>query len=308
MHRLTFKYFAVWVGLVALFLRCSHTPESPREKPLIVTTTNIVNDMVVNLVGDSASVKAIMGAGVDPHYYKTKKSDVDLLMEADVVVYNGFRLEGKMVSVLEKMAQSKPTMALSDGLSEACRYIIDSTNTVYDPHFWFDPAAWIEATHYIKENLARAYPHWEEYLAKNEKDYIQAIKSVTEEVKNNIHLLPENQRILITSHDAFHYFGRAFDFEVRGLQGISTLSESGVKDVTNLINYIIENEVKAVFVESSVPKKKLESVVEGCQKKGHNVKVGGELFSDALGEDGSPGGTYVGMLRHNVNTIVNGLK
>ena len=308
MYRLTIKWFVVFLSIGILFSGCSSKQEEAREKVLIVTTTNIVNDLVVNLIGDSAEVKSLMGAGVDPHYYKTKKSDVDLLMNADVVVYNGFRLEGKMVSVLEKMAQTKPTLALSDGLSDECRYIIDSANSIYDPHFWFDPSAWIEATHYIKEQLAFAYPHWEETLAKNEEAYILSIKETTEMVKNNIQTLPESQRILITSHDAFHYFGRAFGFEVRGLQGISTLSESGVKDVTNLINYIIENKINAVFVESSVPKKKLESVVEGCQKKGHNVQVGGELYSDAMGEEGSPGGTYLGMLTENANTIVNGLK
>jgi manganese/zinc/iron transport system substrate-binding protein len=249
-----------------------------------------------------------MGPGVDPHLYKASHSDIGLLSNADVIVYNGLHLEGKMSDVLHKLANQKTVIAMSDGLSTSEIRAINADADVYDPHFWFDLDLWTKGVQHLETTLAKRFPSHADELHQNAERFKHDVDSIKTYCEGIIASLPREKRILITSHDAFYYFGSSFDFTVKGLQGISTLSESGLKDVTDMVNYIIDNKVKAVFVENSVPQKALRSVIDGCASKGHTVEIGGELFSDALGANRTPEGTYLGMIQYNIETIVNALK
>ncbi|MCB9241021.1 MAG: zinc ABC transporter substrate-binding protein [Flavobacteriales bacterium] len=298
---------ALLLVFVLLISACTSTPEE-NTKPEIVVTTSIIADVVRNLTGDQIEVKSLMGPGVDPHLYKASQGDVSLLQNADLIVYNGLHLEGKMSEVLEKLKRSKTVLAVSDGLAEADIRTINADANVHDPHIWFDMTIWRKGVVYISGELGKSFPAMKESIDQNTTQYLHDLDSIHTLCRAEIETLPTEKRILITSHDAFEYFGKSFNFHVRGLQGISTLSESGLKDVTDMVNFIIDHKIKAVFVENSVPQKALRSVIDGCKAKGHDVTVGGELFSDALGAARTPEGTYLGMIQFNVSTIVNALK
>lgn len=297
-------------GLVILlaFSSCSDTSNQTNGKLKIVVTTNIIADCVKEIVGSSAEVYSIMGAGVDPHSYKASQGDVELLLKADLIVYNGLHLEGKMSDVLKNISTRRKTICLSDGLKADAIRSINLQADVHDPHFWFDIMKWKAGLQYFVHESSRYFPAIKDSLIARSIVYYEKMDDLHREVIEKIKTIPSDQRFLITSHDAFEYYGEAYNISVRGLQGISTLSEAGLKDVTELVNFITDNEIKAVFIESSVSKKALLSVIEGCHKKGHDVKIGGELFSDALDSSGEPGGSYLGMLRYNTQLIVNALK
>ena len=284
-------------------------PEQEEGKLNIVTTTGMIKDAVANIAGDKAEVVGLMGPGVDPHLYKATQGDLGKLNEADMIFYNGLHLEGKMGEVLEKVAARKPVIAVAEGISEDELIKADYAGVgAHDPHIWFDVALWSKAVEYAGNALIEAYPQHEAYFRENMNSHLEELQALDEWVSSNISQIPERQRVLITAHDAFEYFGRAYDMEVRGLQGISTVSEYGLQDITNMTDFIAERNIKAVFVESSVPEKALKAVVEGCAEKGHDVRIGGTLYSDAMGAEGTPEGTYIGMVRANVNTIVSSLK
>ena len=266
----------------------------------------MIADIVANVAGASAPEEAIMQPGVDPPLYKARQGDLKKIMNADYIFYNGLHLEGKMGEILEKQTHSKPVIALGDSITSS--KIIRLTDNTYDPHIWFDVALWKEATEISLKNLSALNPDNAAYYEQNADRYIKELDELDRWVRAEILTIPQNRRVLITAHDAFSYFGRAYGIEVRGLQGISTLSEIGLRDVTNLVDFIIEKDIPAVFVESSVSDRSLKAVIAGVNKKGRNLTVGGNLFSDAMGEKGTPEGTYTGMVKHNVNTIVSALK
>lgn len=296
------------VLIVVLFFFSCGNEETKRTKPYVVTTTGMIADAVKNITDTLFEVEALMGPGVDPHLYKTKQSDTKKLMEADVVVYNGIHLEGRMSETLEDLAKTKKVFAMSNGIMES--RLIKSSNFAgaHDPHIWFDVKLWMGAVNYIKHELQKLYPQHKDIFQKNYDAYIAKLQALHDFAETEIAAIPESSRVLITAHDAFGYFGRAYNIKVRGLQGISTASDYGVNDRIQLVNYICSNNIKAVFVESSVSPKSINAIIEDCAAKGHVVKKGGELFSDAMGAAGTEDGTYVGMVRHNVNTIVKGLK
>jgi len=279
------------------------------EGPLqIVCTTGMIGDAISRVAGDRAQVVSLMGPGVDPHLYKATQGDLRKLNQADLVFFNGLHLEGKMGEVLEKVGRLKPVIALGDSLP--AERLINSTNyaSAYDPHIWFDVALWSEAVGLATQALVKLdTAHSDQYLG-GYATFQKELIALDEEVTRRIREIPSEQRILITAHDAFEYFGNAYDIEVRGLQGISTVSEFGLKDISDLVNLIVDRGIKAIFVESSVPRKSLEAVVEGCEQRGHKTIIGGTLYSDAMGAAGTPAGTYPGMVRANVNTIVSALK
>lgn len=294
--------------LTTLFA-CDQKPREESNSPLhIVCTTGMIGDAVQRIVGQNAEVVTLMGPGVDPHLYKATQGDLRYLSEANLIFYNGLHLEGKMGEVLEKVGRQKPVIAITEGLDKS--RFINSTDyaDAYDPHIWFDVARWREAVAYAGEQLARLDTAQADIYRQNTRNYLKELDSLDKWVRQEIRQIPQAQRVLITAHDAFAYFGEAYQIEVRGLQGISTVSEYGLRDVSQLVNFITERKIKAVFVESSVPQKSLEAVVEGCTKRGHEVKIGGTLYSDAMGEAGTPEGTYIGMVRANVRTIVDALK
>ncbi len=275
----------------------------------IVTTTSMITDLVKNVGGDKVSVTGLMGAGVDPHLYKASEGDVSKLSQADMILYNGLHLEGKLVEVFENMQRQKiNTIAISDALDK--KDLIGSTlfASNYDPHIWFAVENWEKATQFVADELSKALPEHREEFQANAKRYLGALKTLKTELTEEINTLPEEQRRLVTAHDAFNYFGRSFGFDVVGLQGISTATEAGVQDVQKTASYIIDHKVKAIFIESSVPKRTVEALQAAVNSKNHQVAVGGTLFSDALGNPGTPEGTYIGMFRYNVKTIVNALK
>jgi len=304
------KTWIQWFTLLPAFVLLAACGSSEREggaaKPYIVATTGMIADAAANIVGDSARVEGLMGPGVDPHLYKATRSDLSKLREADVILYNGLLLEGKMGEVLEKLAAQKPVIAVADVIDQD--RLISTGNDTYDPHIWFDLSLWQEAVEVLGSRLAELHPERADYYRENTRAYAQELAELHKWTQEQISSIPETQRVLITAHDAFSYFGKAYDIEVRGLQGISTLSEFGLRDVSELVAFISERGIKAVFVESSVPTRSLEAVVSGVQESGHEVPIGRTLYSDALGAPDTEAGTFVGTVRSNVNTIVSSLK
>ena len=275
----------------------------------IVTTTSMVTDLVKNIGGDKVVVVGLMGAGVDPHLYKASEGDVSKLSSADMILYSGLHLEGKLVEVFEKMKRQKiNTIAVSDALDR--KDLIGSTlfESNYDPHIWFDVSNWEKITVFVADQLSAALPEHKAEFKANADAYLLKLKTLKEEITAEIETLPEDKRRLVTAHDAFNYFGKAYKFDVVGLQGLSTATEAGVQDVQKTAAYIIDHKIKAVFIESSVPKRTVEALKAAVNSKNHDVIIGGTLFSDALGNPDTPEGTYIGMFKFNVHTIVSALK
>ena len=272
-----------------------------------VATVGMVADIVRNVGQQHVEVTQIMGPGVDPHLYKTTRDDVQLIMEADTVFYSGLMLEGKMADTLVRIARRKPVFAVTELIDESRLLEPEGFEGHYDPHVWMDVAAWSTCVDVVAQALAEFDPpHAEEYRA-NAKSYQEELSKLHEYGKQSIGSIPQESRVLITSHDAFNYFGQAYGLEVQGVQGLSTESEAGLQRVNELIDLIVKRQVRAVFVESSVPRKSIDALVEGARSKGYQITIGGELYSDAMGEEGSYEGTYIGMLDHNITLVTRSL-
>ncbi len=293
----------------SLFLLLSCSPQKKKsDRMQIVTTTGIIADAVQNIVGDIADVQALMQPGVDPHLYKATIRDIKLLTNADIIFYGGLHLEGKMQEVLQKAARVHTIVAVSDGIPRDSLLNRTEAGTNYDPHIWFDVRLWQYCVKEINKALQKRDPAHAQLYETNTQKYLSQLNELDQFVENSIASIPKTQRVLITAHDAFSYFGRAYRIQVRGLQGISTLSEFGLRDVTSLVEFISARRIKAVFIETSVSRKAIDAVIEGCQARGHPVSIGGSLYSDALGAKGSSADTYIKMVKTNVQTIVNALK
>lgn len=292
--------------VLLLVFSCKHDKKTT-DKLHVVTTTTMITDLVKNIGEDHINLQGLMGSGVDPHLYKASEGDVTKLSNADIIFYNGLHLEGKLVEVFEKM-KNKKTIAISNALDKNTLIGSEYFASNYDPHIWFNIDYWIEATEFVTKTLSEEIPDKQAVFEANSRTYISKLKALKTSLENTINQLPEEQRILVTAHDAFNYFGKSFGFEVVGLQGLSTATEAGVQDVQKLSAFIIDRKVKAIFVESSVPKRTIEALQASVKSKGHNVTIGGTLYSDALGDAGTAEGTYIGMFEYNVNTIVNALK
>lgn len=297
------------LACLLLTLACSGEAPSKPSGPLrIVATTGMIADTATRIAGDRAQVIGLMGPGVDPHLYKASESDVRKLAEADLILYNGLHLEGKMGDILVKLARTRPVVAVSEAIPESERREPPEMQGQYDPHVWFDVQLWAHTLDPIAEALAEIVPEGAEQFRQNAETYRRELIELDSWVTGRIAEIPVERRILVTAHDAFGYFGRRYQIEVVGLQGISTLSEAGLKDVDRVVELVVTRGVRAVFIESSVPRRSIEAVQAAVRSRGHEVAIGGELFSDAMGAAGSPEGTYPGMVRHNVDTIVEALK
>jgi manganese/zinc/iron transport system substrate-binding protein len=293
--------------LAGLAPACAPSDGAHPGKVGIVATTGMVADLARRVGGDRVDVTALMGPGVDPHLYKASALDLDRLRAADVVLYSGKGLEGKMTDVLVRLARRKAVVAVTDGIDDARLLEPAELEGHYDPHVWFDVSLWAETTPVVANALAAADPaHAAGYRARAAA-YADELRALHDEVKRDLATIPRARRVLITSHDAFRYFGRAYDLEVRGLQGISTVSAPGVKDVEQMAQLIVDRGIKAIFVETSVPPKAIEAVREWVGRRGHEVAIGGTLYSDAMG-DAPPEDTYPGMVRANVKRIVEALR
>lgn len=277
-------------------------------KPVIVATTGMIADAARNIAGDRMEVIGLMGPGVDPHLYRPARRDLELLSDADLILYNGLHLEGKMGDVLEHLAGRKPVVAVAAGIDPSALRTPPEFAGNYDPHIWFDVKLWTSAVRSAADAIVALDSANADYYRSNARQYVALLDSLDAWVREQIASVPRESRVLVTAHDAFGYFGRAYDVEVHGLQGISTVSEFGLADLNAIADLIAGRNVKAVFVESSVPKRNIEALVEGVRDRGHEVRIGGELFSDAMGEKGKPEGTYIGMVSWNVRTIVEALR
>ena len=303
------RYLIVLLAIAGIFTGCAKQRDAMHTGPLkVVTTTGMISDAAINIGGDRVTVAGLMGPGVDPHLYKATKGDIDLLDGADIIFYNGLFLEAKMTEIFERMAAHRTTVPIGAAVDSSKLRFAARFEGHPDPHVWFDLTLWKQAVARMAEALEAKDSSNAAYYRANAAAYLDSISALDLWVREQIATIPENQRVMITAHDAFEYFGRAYGMEVRGLQGISTVTEAGLQDVTSMVDFLVGRKIKAVFVESSVPKRTIEAVVDGCRAKGHEIRIGGELFSDAMGQAGTPEGTYFGMVRHNVNTIAGALR
>ena len=308
-----FSKYLILAVLIVMSLSCSSNDETKtsstdEETINIVATTGMIADMVSVVGGDKVKVRGLMGPGVDPHLYKASAGDVALLSKAALIFYNGLHLEGKMSEIFQQMTKRGiKTVAVTDGIDRKYLMAPPEFKGNYDPHVWFDVGMWSDTVGTVKESLIEFDPGNSDYYNDNAEAYLKELGELDKFVQQRADSLPEDKRVLITAHDAFNYFGRGYGFEVKGLQGISTESEAGTADVQALAAIIVERQIPAIFVESSVPPRYIEAVQAAVKSKGFDVRVGGELFSDAMGNPGTPEGNYIGMVRHNVNTVVNAL-
>lgn len=272
----------------------------------ITTTTNLVADLASVVGGQRVQVQSLMGAGIDPHVYKVSEGDLAKLRNAQIVFYSGLHLEGRMTDVLEKMPPPALAVAVTKNIDPA-QLKTDGTNAGHDPHVWFDPELWLNCARTVRDTLVAKDPAGKPEFDANYTRFETDVRKTSGELKALMLTVPEQQRLLITAHDAFQYFSRAFAIEVHGLQGINTAAEASARDVDRLVSLIVDRKVRAVFIETSVSAKTIEAVQSAVRSKGHQVAMGGSLYSDALDAPDKAEGSYLGMLRHNVETIVKGL-
>ncbi|HEU0300835.1 MAG TPA: zinc ABC transporter substrate-binding protein [Longimicrobium sp.] len=284
-------------------------PDPPQEEGRlgVVTTIGMIRDVVENVGGEHVRVVGLMGPGVDPHLYKASEGDVRRLFRADVIFYGGLHLEARMGEVLEEMGGRTRVRAVSEVIPVERRLAPPEFKGAYDPHVWFDVGLWAMTVDVVARTLAEADPAHAADFQANADRYRAELAELDRYVRAQAQRVPAERRVLITAHDAFNYFGRAYGFQVRGLQGISTASEAGTADVQALAAFIATRRIPAVFVESSIPRRTIEAVQEAVRARGYDVRIGGSLFSDAMGNPGTPEGTYIGMVRHNIDTIVGAL-
>ena len=302
--------------VIILFVACNRQSDRANEKapnsigisserPIrVVTTIGMITDIVQNVGGERVSAAGLMGAGIDPHLYKASEGDVAQLAGADLILYNGLHLEGKMAGVLERMQDQVKTVAVTQDIDRAVLLAPPEFEGAYDPHVWFDVTLWMKAVERVRDTLIDVDKNSAELYRANTENYLAKLEELHDYVMQQAERVSPDQRVLVTAHDAFNYFGRAYGFEVRGLQGISTAAEAGTADVQALVQFIVERRIPAMFVETSVPRRSIEAVQAAVKAKGFSVEIGGQLFSDAMGASGTPEGTYLGMVRHNIDTIV----
>jgi len=282
------------------------TTAAQEDEPLrVTTTTGMIADLAANIGGERVEVTALMGPGVDPHLYRPSAGDIRTLEEADLILYNGLELEGRMGDTLAQLERiGTPTAAVAEAIPTDQLRPSAQYEDQFDPHVWFDVTLWRQVAQAVKDELAAAEPESDALFQANLDAYLPQLDELDRYVRERIAAIPEGQRVLITAHDAFVYFGRQYGIEVRALQGTSTATEAGAGDVQALAEFIVARRIPAIFVETSVPQATIEAVQAAVRSRGFEVAIGGQLFSDAMGAAGTPEGTYLGMVRHNIDTIV----
>jgi manganese/zinc/iron transport system substrate-binding protein len=299
---------ALLTGGAALAAGAVRAVAAPSVPYKAVATTGQVADLVRNIAGDRARVTALLGEGVDPHTYKLTRSDVAQIMGADIVFYNGLLLEGKMTDALVRVATAgKPVHAVTELLDEA--YLLEPPGFQghYDPHVWMDVGAWTKAAEVVRDRLIAFDAEGADSFRANAEAHLARLAELDAYARRALATIPDGARVLVTAHDAFNYLGRAYALEVRGIQGISTESEAGLREIEELVDLLVTRRIAAVFVETSVSDRNVRALVEGAAARGHSVRIGGALFSDAMGAPDTYEGTYVGMIDHNVTTIARAL-
>jgi manganese/zinc/iron transport system substrate-binding protein len=300
------RLFALWLVPFTL-LACNRAQADLSERRVrAVATTGMIGDAVANVGGDRVIVSSLMGPGVDPHLYRASAGDVGRMNEADIVFYNGLHLEAAMADVLQRTTRVK-TVAVSKDIDEERLLHPPEFKGQFDPHIWFDVELWSLAVKAVSEALIDLDSEHADTYRENTERYLKELDELNRYVRDRAGSIDPAKRMIITAHDAFNYFGRAYGLEVRGLQGISTASEAGARDVRELAAFIAERRIPAIFVESSVPTRAIEAVQAAVRANGFDVAIGGELYSDAMGDARTEEGTYLGMVRHNVDTIATAL-
>ncbi len=302
---------AAAAGLAPTGCRRAGLSHSSNGRVRVVCTTGPVAELARHVGGDRVRVEALMGAGVDPHLYQALPADMSRLNAADVVFYNGMHLEGRMADLLGQLGRRKPAFAVTDVLRE--RHAerlrpVQGTEQDFDPHVWFDVALWASCADFVAEKLADVDPEHAAEYHDNAARYRAELRELDRWCRERLATIAKEQRVLVTAHDAFGYFGAAYDVEVHGIQGMSTTDEADLASVNRLVALLVTRRIQAVFVETSVAERNIRALVEACAARGHRIRIGGELYSDAMGPADSPTGTYTGMVRHNVNTIVEALR
>lgn len=304
--------FAGFVVALSGFAGCDRAaPAETTQDPAplnVVCTVGMVTDIVANVAGKHADVVGLLPSGIDPHLYSPTRSDVGRILDADIVFYNGLFLEGKMIATFERASESgKPVIAVTERIDPAYLLTDPEGEKDHDPHVWMDPQAWTNAVAVVRDALIAARPEHAEAFTANAADFTSQLNQLDEYASTVLTTVPKNQRVLITAHDAFEYFGSRFGFEVVGIQGISTQSEAGVRRIEQLVDLLVERQIPAVFIETTVSERNINALITGAKARGLDVAIGGELFSDAMGPDGTYEGTYIGMIDHNVTTIARAL-
>lgn len=272
----------------------------------VMCTTSLIFDAVRRVGGDKVLCKSLMGPGVDPHLYRAREGDIHALIAADLIFYNGLHLEGKMADLLGKMGTWVRVVAVADCL-EPSLLRRSEFEGMYDPHIWHDVLLWREVVLYIGAQLAQFAPEHADYFGARATTYAHELEALDAEIRSLIAQIPPSRRILVTAHDAFGYFGAAYGFEVVGLQGMSTDSEIGTKDMQDLVAFLVARSVPVIFIESSIAPRAISAVQEACAFRGWPIKIGEELYSDALSDSAGPAATYEQMMKHNVQALCEGL-
>ena len=283
-------------------------PTADGTRPIqVVTTTGMIADLVRSIGGDAVQVHSLIGVGIDPHLYKPTRDDVTALLGAQIIFFNGHHLEGRMGEVLEKAGKDRPTIAVAESIPADELLYPDGVDEYPDPHLWLSPRLWAECSTAVLDGLTSLRETDAPIFKSNHEKLLVECTRLEAFGRSAIASIPVESRVLITSHDAFSYFGRAFDIEVRAIQGISTESEAGLADLEALVNMVVERNIPAVFIESSVPRRSIEALIEGAAAQGHTVVIGGELYSDSMGPKGTSEGTWFGMVTHDIETVATGL-
>tara|TARA_Y100000588_G_scaffold390117_1_gene494660 strand:- start:6362 stop:7309 length:948 start_codon:yes stop_codon:yes gene_type:complete len=307
--RLVLSCAAVIFFLLTIFYKYVLVQQEIKENKLqVVCTTNIIADAIKNIAGDYIHLDMLMGPGVDPHLYKPIEQDVTKIAQADVIFYNGLHLEARMSDLFKNMQTIKTTVAVTQDIPVAKLIRSQEHEEYFDPHVWFDPKLWAYAVTTISQILQKHDPKHKNTYQKNSSIYLEKIANMYQVTRKKIATIPKHKRVLISAHDAFEYFARAYNCQVMSLQGISTASEAGTKDIQKLANFIISHKIPAIFLETSIPPRNIQAVQQNVASHGLTLKIGNELYSDALGTYGTKQGTYIGMLTYNVATIVQELR
>ncbi|MBV6636110.1 MULTISPECIES: metal ABC transporter solute-binding protein, Zn/Mn family [Mameliella] len=294
-------------GLATLPLALSAKGLAAQGVTTVVATTGMIADAARQVGGDLVEVRGLMGPGVDPHSYRQTRSDIVAMARADVVLWHGLYLEAQMEEFLQDLGERGTTTAVAEGLPRDLLLAHDDYDDKFDPHVWMVPDLWTHVVENVRDALSAVRPDSAEVFAANAAAHLAELDELATYAAGILASVPEESRVLVTAHDAFNYFGQAYGFEVMGIQGISTESEAGLRRIADLVDILVDRRIGAVFVESSVSDRNIRALIEGAAAKGHEVVIGGELFSDAMGEPGTYVGTYVGMIDHNATTIAGAL-
>lgn len=301
--RYSLTSFLVFALLLGIPCRAS----SDATECTIVATTTILADTAQSIVGSTCTVQSLMPPGVDPHLFSPSPQDLRTLMRANLIIHNGLHLEGKMSALLSKLARKKSTLEAARDIPVEMLLVTAPGGTIIDPHVWLDVSLWQIVSQSIYDSILKTLPIEPSQISQNFQTWIEDLKTLDEWAKERMKLIPQERRILVTAHDAFQYFGRAYEIEVMAIQGISTDSEASLSEINTLVSTLTTRSIPAVFIENTISPRSIEALIAGTRARNHSIQLGGELFGDALGDKHGPGETYQKMFRHNVNTIVSGL-